>query len=244
MGSKHPEPAPLDYDTNPDRFRVGSACPHKYGQGDVHESVADRIVREGLSPVLDLGCGEGRLCRLLRGQGIGVVGLDSSPTMLAAVRGSRLLGDACTLPFRSGSFGAVAALYMLYHAASVESALSESRRVLRDGGLFVAATPSRHNDPELASVLPVRPSTFDAENAPELVHNSFTNIEVEAWDAPMVHLPDLAAVEEYLFGRGMDRRACRRAAERLGAPLTVTKRGCLVWGWTGDKWMPKRQQTC
>ena len=223
--------APGDYDTNPDRFRVGSECPRKYGEGDVHESVAERIAKEGLQPVLDVGCGEGRLCRLLWDQGLDAVGLDRSPTMLSAVPGPRVLGDASSLPFRPGRFGAVAALYMLYHLPEPKKALSECCRVLRSGGLFVAAAPSRHNDPELADVHPKRPSTFDAEDAPDLVAGFFANVEVETWDAPMVHLPTAEAVAEYLFGRGMPAGECREAAERFGAPLTVTKRGCLVWGY-------------
>ena len=112
-----------------------------------------------------------------------------------------------------------------------KKSLLESHRVLRPGGLFVAATPSRYNDPELAPVMPARSSTFDAEEAPGFVRSVFTNVEVEAWDAPMVCLPDLKAVEEYLFGRGMAKGECGNAARRLGAPLTVTKRGCLVWGY-------------
>ncbi len=159
------------------------------------------------------------------------MGLDNSATMLSAVPGSRVLGDASSLPFRTGWFGAVAALYVLYHLSEPEKALSESCRVLRAGGLFVAAAPSRHNDPELAEVMPTRPSTFDAEDAPDLVARFFANVEVEAWDAPMIHLPDVEAVAEYLFGRGMDAGECQEAARRLGAPLTVTKRGCLVWGY-------------
>jgi len=231
MSRRHPDPAASDYNTNPDRFRTASACPRKYGQGDVHEAVAARIANEGLEPVLDLGCGEGRLCRLLRDRAVEVIGLDSSPTMLASVPGKRVLAEASSLPFRSGRFGAVAALYMLYHLGDPVEAVGESHRVLRPGGLFVAATPSRHNDPELLSVLPTQPSTFDAEDAPGLVAGFFSNIEVESWDGPMVLLPDLRAVAEYLFGRGMDARQCGPAARRLGAPLTVTKRGCLVWGY-------------
>jgi len=220
--------APGDYDTNPDRFRTGSESPRKYGQGDVHEDVAERIAGEGLSPVLDLGCGEGRLCRLLEDRGITVIGLDSSRTMLSAVSSSRMLGDASDLPCRDGWFGAVAALYMLYHVPDPIVPLRECRRALRMGGLFVAVTTSRHNDPELADVLPQRPSPFDAEEGPDMVRSVFGNVEVESWDAPLVHLPTEGALEEYLFGRGMPRSECGEAAKHVGAPIDITKRGCLV----------------
>ena len=160
-----------------------------------------------------------------------VAGMDNSATMLSAVSGSRILGDASDLPFQGDWFGAVAALYMLYHIADPQTVLAEAYRVLQGGGLFVAVTPSRHNDPELADVLPTRPSTFDSEEAPDLVRRFFEDVEVETWDAPMIHLPDLQAIEEYLFGRGMDKGKCTDAAKALGAPLTVTKRGCLVWAY-------------
>ena len=231
MDGKPPQALHGDYDVHPARFRTGSESARRYGQGDIHEAVAERIAREGLSPVLDLGCGEGRLCRLLQRLGIDVVGLDRSPTMLSAVPSARVLGDASLLPLREACFGAVAALYMLYHLPRPVMALLESRRVLRPGGLFVAATPSRYNDPELAEVLPCEPSPFDAEGAPDLVRQVFVRAEVETWDAPLIHLPTLQAVEEYLFGRGMDPAKCGPTARRLGAPLTVTKRGCLAWAY-------------
>src|SRR2546427_858258 len=54
--------------------------------------------------VLDLGCGEGRLSRHLRRAGYEVVGVDASPTMLAAARiadreGASVVADAAALPF-------------------------------------------------------------------------------------------------------------------------------------------------
>jgi hypothetical protein len=63
------------------------------------------------------------------------------------------------------------------------------------------------------------------------VEECFGSVEVEKWDAPLVRLPDTQAVAEYLFGRGMVRAEAEEAASRLRVPLTVTKRGCLVWGY-------------
>lgn len=230
MSARRPRPAPADYDSNPERFRTASNSPRKFGRGDVHESVADRLAGDRAAPALDLGCGEGRLTHLLRARGIAVVGLDRSPTMLAALTAPAVRGDAASLPFREDQFGGVAALWILYHLAAPEDALQESRRVLRPGGFFVASAPSRATDPEFAAVIPACSSTFDAERAPDLIAEFFTLVDIETWDAPFVTLPDHAAVAEYLFGRGLARAKCAEAASTFDVPMPVTKRGCLIWG--------------
>lgn len=224
-----PPPVPVDYDENPDRFRTGSRMAWKYGPGDVHAPVADRLAQEGLGPVLDLGCGEGRLLGLLRARGVRAVGLDLSRTMLSAVENPCVRADAVRLPFPSARFGGVAALWMLYHLAHPDAAIRESHRVLRPGGLFVAAAPNRDNDPELAEVLPPEASPFDAEEAPAIVGRFFQNVEVERWDAPMIHLPGREDVATYLIGRGVTPQAAGEAAQNLPVPLSITKRGAMVF---------------
>lgn len=228
MNSRSPA-VPSDYDSHPERFRTGSQSVWKYGVGDVHIDVAQRLARDRAGPVLDLGCGEGRLMRLLEALSVSAIALDRSPTMLNAAQGRRVLGEARSLPFRDAVFGAVAGLYVLYHLEQPEQALREAHRVLRPGGVFVAATPSRENDPEFASYVPTRSTTFDAEEAPGLVGNFFVDIEVERWGGPFLTLPDRDAVMEYLFGRGVDRADCLRIAKSVDVPMRVTKRGCLIW---------------
>lgn len=181
-------------------------------------------------PVLDVGCGEGRLLKLLKAGGVGAFGVDRSRRMLETAKDASVLGDAASLPFKSGTFGAVAALYMLYHLSEPESALWEAHRVLRAGGLFVAATPSRETDPEFAHLQLQEPTTFDAEDAPAMVRSVFGEVEVETWDGPFVTLPTHLAVAEYLFGRGMGRAESKAAAKQVDIPLNVTKRGCIIWG--------------
>jgi SAM-dependent methyltransferase len=232
MNESQRSAAPVDYDADPDRFRTSSAVPWQYGSGDVHDPVADRIAQENLEPVLDVGCGEGRLVSRLRQRRVRVIAFDFSPTMLAAIDSARVRGDARVLPFPDGAFKSVAALYMLYHLDDPRLALAESRRVLAPGGLFATVTPSHYNDPELAHVLPPeKPSTFDAEIAPDLVSEFFVEVEVERWDAPLIHLPDHDAVVTYLIGRGLDQQECGEVAQKLGYPLSLTKRGCLIYGY-------------
>ena len=201
---------------------------------DVHHDVAARLTAEGLSPVLDVGCGDGALGRLLAGTPVRWVGLDRSAGMLARGPGPKLRGDAAALPFRDGAFGGAAALYMLYRLDEPRLAVAEAHRVLRAGGLFAAAAPSRFDAPELADLLPQwphAPSTFDAEVAPEVVGDVFGDVEVDAWDGPYIQLPDEEALRRYLaaYGVAAERAALLAARHRNRVPLALTKRGALVY---------------
>jgi SAM-dependent methyltransferase len=200
---------------------------------DVHHDVARRFAAEELSPALDIGCGDGKLARLLAGSDVRWVGIDFTTAMLARAPAPKVRSDAAQLPFRSGAFGAAAALYMLYRIADPQAAIEEAYRVLRPGGLFAAAAPSRFDAPELADLLPPGGgSTFDSELAPELVGRYFDDVEIDAWDGPYVHLPDEEALRRYLAAYGVPAaRAAEFAHQHAGrVPLDLTKRGAIVYG--------------
>lgn len=221
-------PISPDYDRDPERFRLARSVLGRHARGaDVHERVARRLVAEGLTPVLDVGCGEGELARHLRSGAW--VGLDSSPAMLARAPRPSVRGEATALPFADASFGSVALLYVLYHLPEPLRALAEAHRVLRPGGLVVAAAPSRHDSPELAHALPGHPLTFDAELAPALLGEVFADVEVERWDAALLDLPTTEAVRDYLIGKGVEPARAEAAAAAATVPLSVTKRGALAF---------------
>lgn len=231
MAEVKTKPIPSDYDSDPDRFRTNIQATERYALiGDVHDAIAEQLASRQLDPILDIGCGEGRLIRPVRERGLSIVALDNSATMLQAVSPPRILGDARNLPFPNSCFNTVTALYMLYHLPEPREVLIESRRVLRPGGIFIASAPSRYNDPELAIVLSPSPMTFEAENGPEMVGQFFEVMQVERWDAPLVHLPDKEALARYLRGRSLSQEDIQKATERIPVPLSLTKRGALIFG--------------
>lgn len=103
-------------------------------------AVTDRLFREAVrhGPVLEIGCGDGRVLEMLRLVGHTVVGLDIDPAALqgARQRGLRALvcGDGEVLPFADESFGAVVSGYFSANLMDRDRMLSEVARVLRPGG--------------------------------------------------------------------------------------------------------------
>jgi len=97
-------------------------------------------------PILDLGCGEGRVSRVLFDSKIDV-GLDNSKEELRkAEKGHQyrklVLGDARNLPFESSSFTAVFSNCVIEHIAELGLVLQEVGRVLKTGGFFIFTVPS------------------------------------------------------------------------------------------------------
>jgi ubiquinone/menaquinone biosynthesis C-methylase UbiE len=104
--------------------------------------------REG-GPVLELGCGTGRILLPVARTGVQVVGIDRSVPMLAyarhrsrrlvrALRPGLVRGDIRALPFPDRAFAAVMAPYGILQSLTKErdlaATLAESARVLKRGG--------------------------------------------------------------------------------------------------------------
>jgi len=93
---------------------------------------------------LDLGCGEGRLSRDLKALGHDVVGVDLSPTMVAAASEADPSievheADAANLPLPDASFDCVVAFMSLQDVAELGAAVAEAARVLEPAGTLCIA---------------------------------------------------------------------------------------------------------
>jgi len=98
----------------------------------------------GAPRVLDLGCGEGQVARLVAGlPGVeSVTGVDPTWAQLTVASGrgggvELARASAVALPFPSCSFDAVVACLVFEHIAELDGAVAEVGRVLAAGGRFV-----------------------------------------------------------------------------------------------------------
>jgi ubiquinone/menaquinone biosynthesis C-methylase UbiE len=184
---------------------------------------------KGIPSVLDVGCGRGVLREGYSGRWIG---LDRSIEQLRQTGGTRLIGDALSLPFPDESFPGVTALYMLYFFEDPSLVVREALRVLQPDGWFATCAPSKFDAPELVHVTPKEEmDSFMAEDVPELLFEHFRVVDVTIWDFPAFDLPDRETVSAYLYSwyfPRLTREEASKRAEQVDVPLKLTKRG--AWG--------------
>jgi SAM-dependent methyltransferase len=100
--------------------------------------------------VLDVGCGRGALVLWLAGRGADAVGMEISEEQLAAAReadvrheATWVVGGGEAVPLEDASLDAVLFMRSLHHVPPdlMGAALTEARRLLRDGGRVYVAEP-------------------------------------------------------------------------------------------------------
>jgi 2-polyprenyl-3-methyl-5-hydroxy-6-metoxy-1,4-benzoquinol methylase len=103
----------------------------------------------GAGPVLDLGCGQGELVRLLLADGFAAEGVDVSPEQVALAAAAGVPGIHHgdlhdLLRARPGRYAAVVATDLLEHLAKPEvlSTFDDVAAALAGGGVFVARVPN------------------------------------------------------------------------------------------------------
>jgi SAM-dependent methyltransferase len=111
---------------------------------------SDRLPAD--AAVADIGCGEGRVGRVLAERGHRVWGLDSSPLLADAAREAGgfqdvVLGDATALPWPDNDFDLALAFMTLMDMPDAATAAREIARVLKPGGWFCIAIGHPFSEP-------------------------------------------------------------------------------------------------
>jgi len=100
------------------------------------------FIGQGVGDALDVGCGEGRVSRVLKDCGYRVTAVDPVEQLISAAEqaGSAdayKIAAAADLPFKNCSFDLAVAYNVLMDVDDVPAALKEVRRVLRPSGTLV-----------------------------------------------------------------------------------------------------------
>ena len=101
--------------------------------------------------ILDAGCGDGLLARILfkNTEGKVITGIDHDPGELKKARSLGIYHDliACeitAIPFKNNTFDHVLSNSVLEHVTDIDQALAELARVLKPGGTLVFTVPSEY----------------------------------------------------------------------------------------------------
>jgi SAM-dependent methyltransferase len=105
----------------------------------------------GAKSALDVGCGEGRFCRMLNAKGIATTGVDPTAALVAHacaadVNGGVYLEAAAeSLPFENESFDLVVSYLALIDIPDYAAGIAEMVRVLKPGGALLIANLNGFN---------------------------------------------------------------------------------------------------
>lgn len=106
---------------------------------------AERVIAPAHGPVLEAGCGAGRVLMHYHNQGKPIIGIDFIEEAIVNIRNvdpkiDARVGDITRLEFETGTFDAVVA-FGLYHnlERNIEAAVAETRRVLKTNGKLCAS---------------------------------------------------------------------------------------------------------
>jgi ubiquinone/menaquinone biosynthesis C-methylase UbiE len=168
--------------------------------------------------VLELGCGAGTMWKECAGRipsGWTITLTDLSDGMLdSAWKDLVVTGrsfkfekvDAQSIPYEDKSFDAVIANHMLYHVPDRKKALTEIKRVLKDGGILIATTVGENHMREMYGWLKQvntnpRPDMFSnpftLENGRPQLEEVFPRVEVSQY-ADNLHVTELAPLVSYI----------------------------------------------
>ena len=140
-----------EWENSPARWIADMGEHGGFGRRYVLDPVMLPLALEGAPrTALDVGCGEGRFCRMLAAHGVATTGLDPTPSLIAAARerdreGAYVRASAEAIPLADAEFDLVVSYLSLIDIADFETGLREMARVLKPGGTLLIANMAGFN---------------------------------------------------------------------------------------------------
>ncbi|BAL75960.1 class I SAM-dependent methyltransferase [Bradyrhizobium cosmicum] len=153
-----------------------------------------RVEGRGFRTALDVGCGEGRFCRLMQRAGIRTTGIDPTEVLLARAReldprGDYRLGRAEAMDF-DAEFELVVSYLSLIDMPDLAAAIAKMVAALRPGGTLLIANMTSFN-----TAGPPEGWTRDCDGIPRFVIDhymeercnwvSWGGIRIQNWHRPL-----------------------------------------------------------
>ncbi len=109
-----------------------------------------QVAGRGYRRALDIGCGEGRFCRMIAPHVASVTGIDPAPSLIAEAKrrdpsGDYRLGRAEQLDFADASVDLVVSYLSFIDIDQIDRAIAEIARILAPGGTLLVANLNGFN---------------------------------------------------------------------------------------------------
>jgi SAM-dependent methyltransferase len=159
---------------------------------------------------LDVGCGEGRLCRMMADMGIATTGLDPTPSLIAHARqahpeGHYIEASAEAMPFPHASFDLVVSCLSLIDIADYRAAIAQMVRALEPGGTLMIANQTSFKTAGNGQGLGWQQSLLGHHTHYAIDHYLDDRADLEAWKGIAVrnHHRPMSAYMSALLDQGL-----------------------------------------
>lgn len=178
---------------------------------------------------LDVGCGEGRFSRMLRGIGVQTVGIDPTEILIQEARrrdpdGDYQLGSAEDLRFSNNTFDLVVSYLTLIDIPDVARAIAEMTRVLKTGGRLLIANLTSFGTASDGWSNEAQPRfCIDRYLDVRELQSEWKGIRITNWHRPLSYYTNL------LLGEGLILRHFDEPRAYGGDPAVVDKYQRVPW---------------